>query len=163
MKQISRLLFLAISVFSSPYVLAADPALTIAELNARIAKIGIPRVQGTDVVAGKTVPALFIGNRKINGNYDLVDTVRKDLGVVATVFVKDGDEFIRVSTNAMTPEGRRGVGTLLAHNKAYEALSHGKSFCGVIDVLGTSLNSCYNPILNGAGQLIAASYVGHRT
>jgi hypothetical protein len=141
---------------------AADPRTTIADLNGRLAKIGIPRIEGTETVAGKTVPALYFGSRKVNGNYDLVDTVRKDLGAVATIFVKDGDEFVRVSTNVLTPEGRRAVGTTLARNIAYEAVSRGQTFCGVIDVLGTSFNSCYTPIKDASGQLIAVSYVGHR-
>ena len=46
-----------------------------------IAKIGAPRIEGTDTVAGKTVPALFFGDRKINNNYDVVDALMKiDLG-----------------------------------------------------------------------------------
>jgi hypothetical protein len=98
----------------------------------------------------------------MNRNYDLVDSVRKDLGAVATVFVKDGDEFVRVSTNVLTAEGRRAIGTTLARNKAYEAVSHGKSYCGLIDVLGTLLDSCYNPVNDATGNLIAVSYVGHK-
>ena len=141
---------------------AGDARVTIADLDARLAKIGTPHIGGTDTLAGKTVPVLFFGNRKFNGNYDLVDTLRKDRGAVATIFVKDGDEFVRVSTNALTSEGRRAVGTTLARNKAYDAVSHGKSFCGVIDVLGTMLDSCYNPLNDASGKLVAVSYVGHK-
>ena len=162
MKSIFRLLLAATLLLAGTYVQAADPRTTIADLNGRLAKIGIPRIEGTDTVAGKTVPALYFGSRKVNGNYDLVDTVRKDLGAVASIFVKDGDEFVRVSTNVLTPEGRRAVGTTLARNLAYEAVSHGQTFCGVIDVLGTSFDSCYTPIKDASGQLIAVSYVGHR-
>ena len=162
MKILTRAL-LATAVWAATFCAhAADPRLTIAELNSRLSKIGAPHIEGADSVAGKAVPALYFGNRKINGNYDLVDSVRKDLGAVATVFVKDGDQFIRISTNVMTPEGRRAVGTTLARNKAYEAISHNQSFCGVIDVLGTSFNSCYNPISDASGHLIAVSFVGHK-
>jgi hypothetical protein len=102
--------FAAFAALSSP-VLANDPKSTIADLDARLAKIGTPRVDGTDTAGDKTVPALFFGERKINNNYDVVDAVRKTHGATATVFVRQGDEFVRVSTNVLTPEGKRGVGT----------------------------------------------------
>ncbi|UUX94242.1 Cache 3/Cache 2 fusion domain-containing protein [Aquabacterium sp. J223] len=141
---------------------AYDPKATIADLDARLAKAGAPRVQGTEAVAGKDVPALFFGERKINNNYDVVDAVRKSHQATATVFVKAGDEFVRVSTNVLTPEGKRGIGTQLARNPAYEAVSKGQSFCGAIDVLGTAYDACYNPIKDGSGQVIGASYIGHK-
>ncbi len=141
---------------------AADPKATIADLDARLAKIGAPRLEGTDTVAGKAVPAIYFGERKINNNYDVVDAVRKAHGATATVFVKDGAEFVRVSTNVLTPEGKRGVGTQLARNAAYDAVSKGSSYCGPIDVLGTAFDACYNPIKDAGGKIIGVSYIGHK-
>ena len=142
--------------------LAADPKATIADLDARLAKIGAPKIEGTDNVAGKTVPAIYFGARKINNNYDVVDAVRKAHQATATVFVKSGDEFVRVSTNVLTPEGKRGIGTQLARNAAYEAVSKGQSYCGPIDVLGTAFDACYNPIKDAGGKIIGVSYIGHK-
>lgn len=150
----------ALAVCSLAY--ANDPKATIAELDARLTKIGAPSVKGTDAVAGKTVPAIFFGERKINNNFDVVDSIRKSHQATATVFVKDGDEFVRVSTNVLTPEGKRGVGTQLARNAAYEAVSKGQQFCGPIDVLGTAFDACYNPIKDAGGKIIGVSYIGHK-
>lgn len=141
---------------------ANDPKATIAELDARLSKIGAPRLEGTDTVAGKAVPAIFFGERKINNNFDVVDGLRKSHQATATIFVKDGDEFVRVSTNVLTPEGKRGVGTQLARNAAYEAVSKGQQYCGPIDVLGTPYNACYNPIKDAGGKIIGVSYIGHK-
>jgi len=141
---------------------ASDPKATIADLDARLAKIGVARVEGTETVAGKSVPALFFGQRKINNNFDVVDAVRRSHNATATVFVKDGEEFVRVSTNVLTPEGKRGVGTTLARNAAYAAVSSGKQYCGPIDVLGTAFDACYNPIKDAAGKVVGVSYVGHK-
>jgi hypothetical protein len=145
----------------SGFAQANDPKATIADLDARLSKIGAPRIEGTDTVAGKTVPAIFFGDRKINNNYDVVDAIRRAHNATATVFVKDGDEFVRVSTNVLTPEGKRGVGTQLARNAAYDALSKGNQYCGPIDVLGTAFDACYNPIKVG-GKVVGASYIGHK-
>ena len=41
---------------------AYDPEATITDLDARLAKIGAPKIDGTDTVADKTVPALFFGD-----------------------------------------------------------------------------------------------------
>jgi hypothetical protein len=142
--------------------LANDPKATIADLDARLSKIGAAHVEGTDTVGDKTVPGLYFGERKINNNFDVVDALRKAHQATATVFVKSGDEFVRVSTNVLTPEGKRGVGTQLARNAAYAAVSKGEQFCGVIDVLGTPYDSCYNPIKDKSGAIIGVSYVGHK-
>ena len=141
---------------------AYDPKATIADLESRLAKIGAPKLEGTDKAGDKTVPALYFGERKINNNYEVVDGVRRAHDATATLFVKDGEEFVRVSTNVLTPEGKRGVGTTLAHNKAYEAVIKGGSYCGPIDVLGTAFDACYDPIKDSAGKLIGVSYIGHK-
>ena len=119
-------------------------------------------MDGTDTAGDKTVPALFFGDRKINNNYDVVDGIRKTHGATATVFVKQGDEFVRVSTNVLTPEGKRGVGTALARNAAYAAVVKGDAYCGPIDVLGTAFDACYNPIKDASGKIIGVSYIGHK-
>lgn len=141
---------------------ANDPKEAIAALDARLAKIGAAKLEGTDRAGDKTVPALFFGARKINMNYDVVDEIKKTTGATATVFVKEGDEFIRVSTNVLTPEGKRGVGTPLARAKAYEAVSKGEKYCGQVDVLGTPFDACYHPIKDGGGKVIGVTYVGYK-
>ncbi|MEK8086250.1 Cache 3/Cache 2 fusion domain-containing protein [Aquabacterium sp. A3] len=141
---------------------ANDPKATIAELDARLNKLGAARLDGVTKVGDREAPVIFFGKRKINGNYDVVDEIKKKSGATATVFVKDGDEFVRVSTNVLTPEGKRGVGTQLARNKVYEAVSKGQAYCGDADVLGTAFSTCYNPIKDGAGQVIGLTYVGYK-
>ena len=141
---------------------ANDPKDAIAKLEARLAKIGVAKVEGTDKAGDKSVSALFFGPRKINNNYDVVDEIKKTTGASATIFVKDGDEFVRVSTNLLTPEGKRGVGTTLARAKAYEAVSKGQKFCAVVDVLGTPFDSCYHPIQDSSGKVVGLTYAGFK-
>jgi hypothetical protein len=141
---------------------AADAAATMDALDARLAKIGAPKLDGKDKAGSREVPAIFFGPRKINNNYDVVDEIKKTTGATATVFVKDGEEFVRVSTNVLTPEGKRGVGTTLAHNGAYAGVSKGERFCGQVDVLGTAFDACYDPIKDAAGKVIGATYIGFK-
>lgn len=156
------LVTLSVSLLASLAHAANDPKVTITELEARLAKIGAPKLEGSDKAGDKTVPALFFGARKINNNYDVVDEVKRKSGATATVFVKDGEDFVRVSTNVLTPEGKRGVGTPLAKAKAYEAVSKGNTFCGDVDVLGTAFSACYHPIKDDKGSVIGVTYVGFK-
>ncbi len=141
---------------------ANDPKATIEDLDARLRQLGAVKVEGTERAGDKQAPGLYFGSRKINNNYDLVDDVKRKSGATATVFVKDGDEFVRVSTNALTPEGKRGVGTLLARAKAYEAVKAGQPYCGDVDVLGTAFSACYHPIKDAKGVVVGASYIGYK-
>lgn len=139
-----------------------DPKAAIAALEARLSKIGAAKVDGTEKAGEKSVSGLYFGARKINNNYDVVDEIKKSTGATATLFVKEGDDFVRVSTNVLTPEGKRGVGTTMAKAKAYEAVSKGDLFCGPVDVLGTPFDACYNAIKDAGGKVIGATYVGFK-
>ncbi len=161
MKAIVRTLFVVLAM-AAGLAQAADPKATLDALDARLRQIGEPRLEGTDKAGDATVPAIYFGARKINNNFDVVDEIKKKFGATATVFVKNGDEYTRVSTNVLTPEGKRGVGTHLARAKAYEAVNKGQLYCGVVDVLGTMFDACYNPIKDKSGATIGLTYIGHK-
>lgn len=155
-------LFTSVAILACSNALAADPKATIDALDARLAKIGAPKIEGTEKTGEVVAPVMFFGTRKINNNFDVVDEIKKTTGATATVFVKNGEEFTRVSTNILTPEGKRGVGTNLARAKAYAAVSKGEKFCGPVDVLGTPFDACYNPIMDKAGAVIGVTYIGFK-
>ena len=75
-------------------------------LKSEAAKLGAPKVSGTDTVAGQTVPALYFGSTKIDNNYDRVDNVVKQMGGTATIFGQERCDYVRVSTNVPGPSGR---------------------------------------------------------
>ncbi|HAS78044.1 MAG TPA: methyl-accepting chemotaxis protein, partial [Marinobacter adhaerens] len=76
-------------------------------------QLGAARIQGTEPVAGKPVPALFLGDTMINNNFDLVDGITGIMDGTATLFVRDGQDFVRVSTNVKKDDGSRAIGTKL--------------------------------------------------
>lgn len=142
---------------------AEDPKASIAKLDAMYAKLGEARVDGNAEKAGElSVPALYFGNRKINNNNDVVDEFKKSTGATATVFVKSGEDYVRISTNVLTPEGKRGVGTKLARAATYESMNKGVQACSVVDVLGTKYDACYNPIKDKSGAVIGVTYIGFK-
>lgn len=141
---------------------AGDTGKALELLTSKMTKLGEVKINGTDKVGDKEVPALYFGRRKINNNFDVVDEVKKSVGGTATIFVKSGDEYIRVSTNVLKDDGTRAIGTQLARNAAYEAISKGEKFCGEVDILGSKYDTCYQPIKDSSGATIGIYYVGYK-
>ena len=114
-------------------------------------------------VGDKTVRDIVVGGRGQAGNFDMVDYVTRMNKGTATIFTRDGDRFVRVSTNVMKDNGRRAVGTELNNTtKAYAALSKEVSFYGVVDILGNPFFTGYEPLYGKNGDYIGITYVGYR-
>ena len=125
-------------------------------------KLGSPKIQGTDLVAGDQVPAIYFGSTKINNNFDLVDDVVKQAQGTATIFVKNGDKYVRVATNVKKDDGSRALGTLLDPNgKAIESIKKNRAFYGEVDILGKPYITGYKPILDASQNVIGIYYVGY--
>jgi diguanylate cyclase (GGDEF)-like protein/PAS domain S-box-containing protein len=126
-------------------------------------RLGTPRIDGQVTIGERTLPRLLLGNQPLANNFELVDGVTDLLGGTATIFVKDGDDFVRVSTNVRQENGERAVGTLLnPRGKAIAALHQGRSFHGEVDILGTPYITRYEPMRNAQGDIIGAWYVGYK-
>lgn len=124
---------------------------------------GLPSVSGTTHVAGYKVPRLLLGDSPQSNRFDLVDGVTDILGGTATLFVKSGNNFLRISTNVRTENGERAVGTWLdPKGKAIAALRQGRSYHGEVDILGAPYITRYEPMHNLAGEVIGAWYVGYK-
>jgi diguanylate cyclase (GGDEF)-like protein/PAS domain S-box-containing protein len=132
-------------------------------LQERCQALGAPSIQGTTDVAGRTVPNLTLGTTSLSNHFDLVDGVTSLMGGTATLFVKSGHEFVRVSTNIRFKDHGRAIGTLLdPQGKAIAAIRAGQSFKGVVDILGEPYITRYEPIRSDSGELIGISYVGYK-
>jgi len=125
-------------------------------------KLGSPKIEGTDVVAGKQVPAIYFGSTKMNNNFNLVDDVVKQAQGTATIFVKSGDEYVRVATNVKKDDGSRAIGTILdPKGKAIESIKKNEAFYGEVDILGKPYITGYKPIRDSSQNVIGIYYVGY--
>ena len=125
-------------------------------------KLGPPKVEGMDTVAGKQVPAIFFGSTKMNNNFDLVDEVVKQAGGTATIFVKSGDDYVRVATNVKKDDGSRAIGTVLdPKGKAIASIQKNDAFYGEVDILGKPYITGYEPIRDPSKNVIGIYYVGY--
>jgi Cache 3/Cache 2 fusion domain/LTXXQ motif family protein len=164
------MLILAVGLLAIPMLMPsagnaqdARVAKSMAALKDQTAKLGAPKIDGTDAVGGKDAPALYFGSTKMNNNFTVVDEVTKEdgRGMTATLFVKGGDEYIRVATNVPKPDGSgRAIGTVLA-GPALESIKTGKAYYGKAPILGTPYVTGYEPIKDASGAIIGVYYVGY--
>jgi hypothetical protein len=134
----------------------------MALLTSKADKLGPAKTEGTDAVAGKTVPALFFGTTKINNNFDLVDEVVKEVGGTATIFVKSGDDYVRVATNVKKDDGSRAIGTVLdPKGKVIALINKNEAYYGEATILGKPYLTGYEPMHDAAGNVIGIYYVGY--
>jgi methyl-accepting chemotaxis protein len=99
---------------------------------------------------------LKAGNYTLEGNTELVDRVKDVFGGVNTIFKGD----TRISTNVMTDDGQRAVGTKLegiAYDTVFKA---GESYNGEAMILGEKYLTEYEPVKDSAGNVIAILFSG---
>jgi methyl-accepting chemotaxis protein len=97
----------------------------------------------------------------IEGRFEYIDKFSKDMDVVATVFAKEGDQFIRILTTVMNDMGERAIGTELDKNgQAYREVSQGNLFFGEADILGSQYMTGYAPLYDNNNQIIGIYFVG---
>ncbi len=146
-------------VFAGP---AEDVQAAMQLLKSKAATLGAPTINGEEAVVGKIVPALHFGATKMNNSFVLVDEVQKEAGGTATIFVKSGDEFVRVATNVKKDDGSRAIGTILdPKGKAIAAIANGESYFGEADILGKPYVTGYEPIRDASSKVIGVYYVGY--
>ncbi|HHX59536.1 MAG TPA: methyl-accepting chemotaxis protein [Epulopiscium sp.] len=100
----------------------------------------------------------------LEGNFDMVDAISEDLGDVATIFAKSGDEFKRISSNVISEDNQRATGTFLAQDgPAYPSLIKGQAYIGQADILGENYYTAYEPITDNKGDTVGILFVGTAT
>ena len=81
-------------------------------------------------VAGQQTPVLLNG-KPLNLDFSVPDRFTQLTGVYATVFVRRGDDFIRISTSHKKENGARAIGTLLDHaHPGYRLVLDGQTYTG---------------------------------
>jgi methyl-accepting chemotaxis protein len=108
-----------------------------------------------------TPPALYMGDTLLNGNDDPVDLFAMATGGVATVFARDGEDFIRVTTSLRDDNNLRAVGTALnrAH-PAYKGLFEAQDYIGRATLFGKDYMTYYSPVTNLDDEVLGVFFIG---
>lgn len=112
-------------------------------------------------IKDRQVPVLGVNGTPINLNYQVVDHFTQSTGAIATVFVKDGHDFVRVTTSLKDDKGERAVGTLLdkAH-PGYPKVQSGQAYMGIATLFGRRYMTRYDPIKDAQGNVLGILFIG---
>lgn len=112
-------------------------------------------------VEGKPTPMLKLNGVVVNGRYGQIDRFTAANGVVATIFARQDEDFVRVTTSLKKEDGSRAVATALGSaHPAHTSLLRGDSYTGKARLFGRDYMTHYLPIKDGAGKTIAVLFVG---
>jgi len=120
----------------------------------------IPIFEEGDVIG------VIYGGVLLNRNQTIVDTVRdtvfqqeiykgRNIGT-ATIFFND----LRISTNVMTPDGKRAIGTRVSKEVKEHVLTKGKRWTDRAFVVSDWYITAYEPIEDIFGERVGMLYVG---
>jgi methyl-accepting chemotaxis protein len=107
------------------------------------------------------VPVMKNGDTALNLNFDAVEKFTTASGAVATIFVRIGDDFFRVSTTLKKENGDRAIGTFLGkQHPAYAAMMKGENWIGKAKLFGRDYMNQYRPVKNADGRVIGLLFIG---
>ena len=118
--------------------------------------------ESTTVKVGtQPTPTLRHGGRPLNLDFSSVDRFMETTGAIATVFVRRGDDLVRITTSLKNQKGERAIGTLLDHaHPAYEKVMDGQEYVGKANLFGRDYMTKYLPIKDSGKKVIGVLFVG---
>ena len=108
-----------------------------------------------------STPTLRADQQVLNLDQQIVDDFLQRTGAVATIFVRDGEDYIRISTSLKKQDGSRALGTRLDHaSLAWQQVSQGAIYRGLATLFGHRYITQYQPVKDEHGTVIAVLFVG---
>ena len=98
----------------------------------------------------------------LKDDYKVVDHISKNLGVQATIFMKEAQDYRRISTSIIDEKGKRVVDTFLGSaSAAYNSIQSGTSYFGEAKILGRDYITVYQPLFaNDSREVIGIMFIG---
>lgn len=97
----------------------------------------------------------------LSDGFDVVDAFTAKSGPVATILVRQGDDFLRTATSLKKDDGNRSSGTPPgADHPARPALLAGNTYTGKATMFGRDFITHCIPVRDAAGLVVAVFFVG---
>ncbi|QWN38397.1 Cache 3/Cache 2 fusion domain-containing protein [Cobetia sp. 4B] len=107
----------------------------------------------------RLVPVLRNAGIMQNSQPLYLDNFTQRTGAPVSLFVRDGDDFIGISTSLQNTDGSRMLGFAL-EGKVLAALRNGQSYSGLLNLADKHYMTRYQPIEDEAGNIVGASFIG---
>ncbi len=126
-----------------------------------ISSAGKVRIDIGGPVSDEGIYAMFIGDKKVNSDFSLVDKLHEMVGGTEGIFEVVGDKMVMVSTTLKRADGTRDIGlSIPSSSPIYQAIVKGKSYQGKVNILGRGYLTLYRPLRDSSGNVVGAMYVG---
>ncbi len=112
-------------------------------------------------VGSESTPTLRAGLKSLNLDETFVDDFLERTGAIATIFVRKGDDYVRIATSLRKEDGSRAMGTKLDRSgPAWALANRGETYRGLAMLFGKRYITQYQPVKNDAGEIIGILFVG---
>ena len=116
-------------------------------------------------IRGKTeqgYPAYYLYDNLITGETGVLDRFTDTTHDIATIFARDGQDFIRVTTSLKDENGKRAIWTKLNPNHpAYNLVLEGKTYIGKATLFGNDYLTFYDPIKDSNNNVTGILFIGY--
>jgi hypothetical protein len=107
-------------------------------------------------VGDRQVPLLKSGSTIMDGDTGIVDRFHQTTQATCSVFVRSGDDFIRIASSVKDDKGNRIIGSLMERtHPAYAQLIQGGTYTGKASIAGRDYMSSYSPVKDAQGRVVA--------
>lgn len=104
----------------------------------------------------------LFNSSSIHLDHSFVDSIQNLLGGTATIFQKIDSGYIRISTNVLSHNHKRAIGTYIPNNSpVIQAIENGETYIGRAFVVNDWYITAYEPIYH-KGKIIGILYVGDK-
>ena len=135
------------------------PLAALQPFDPREGTAGLALTSVTPIIENDSVTGAVLVAYLFNNDFTLVDRIREVAGIdTVTVFFGD----LRVSTNVMTTEGERAVGTRISQEVFDVVLGQGRDYVGRAYVVNEWFITRYEPLYDFQGNVVGSLYVGAR-
>ncbi|KJV48364.1 chemotaxis protein [Pantoea sp. BL1] len=108
-----------------------------------------------------STPTLRAGLKTLNLDQIAVDDFLDRTGAVSTIFVRDGEDYVRIATSLKKEDGNRAIGTRLDRSSAaWRSVNQGEVYRGLATLFGHRYITQYQPVQDESGAVIAILFVG---
>jgi methyl-accepting chemotaxis protein len=121
------------------------------------------RKRGTATVNinGVETLGLYDGFSRLNKNFDPVDHFKELTGAVSAVYVKDNNEYIRITSSLKNENNERILlDKINPNSETFKNLENKEKFIGLENIAGKNYMSVYSPIVKN-DEIIGVLYIGY--
>jgi hypothetical protein len=117
----------------------------------------------TTKIDGIITKNIYNGFARLNSDFHPVDLFTEQTGAVASVYVKDNDEYINVTSSLIKKDGKRNLLEKITSqdSKKFAALEKRENYVSLESIDGESYISAYTPIIEN-DKIIGALFIGYK-